>query len=468
MNSTVIIHIYNEEYLLPFWLNHHKNIFNHGIIIDYRSTDKSIEICKQICPTWNIITSRNLYFTAIDVDQEIMEIEEKLNGIKIALNVTEFIFCKKSLTNIFKNIDKDMWLEINFISPQAIDEKYPQNINELFLSLLNENVLFNDCRVRYIHNSINGKYSPGRHEVQTDNKLKTTDIQGLWLGYFPLNNHMLNRKLQIQKNIPVEETARQFGLHHKRSVIEILNDNYKLYNKSKLLNKINPDLYKILNNSLNNLNLYNQMHDTALYSGKYFAELYGKKNYTVLDIGGKDVNGTLRQFFESLDMLYICIDMEEDRSVDIVVKPNEKLPFETGSVDLVVSSSCFEHDPCFWMTFKEICRVIKKDGYIYMSAPSDGPYHKHPGDNWRFYGDAGQALAYWSGLQISNEEVYPVKVEETFFILPKNDIWRDFVCIWKRIDEKQTDIVLTDKLKFDNGKLRQKLMSEGYQCAYMI
>lgn len=67
MNSTVLIHIYNEEYLLPFWLNHHKNIFNHGIIIDYRSTDKSIEIYKQICPNWDIIISRNLYFTAIDV-----------------------------------------------------------------------------------------------------------------------------------------------------------------------------------------------------------------------------------------------------------------------------------------------------------------------------------------------------------------------------------------------------------------
>jgi SAM-dependent methyltransferase len=210
------------------------------------------------------------------------------------------------------------------------------------------------------------------------------------------------------------------------------------------------------------------MHDTSLTSGNFFAELYGQKNYTVLDIGGKDISKTLRRFFEKLDMLYICIDIEEDPSVDIVVKPNEKLPFRTGTIDLVISSSCFEHDPCFWMTFKEICRVLKKDGYFYMNAPSDGPYHKHPGDNWRFYGDAGQALAYWSGLKISNEEVYPVKVEETFFILPKNDIWRDFVCIWKRVDEKQTDIVLSDKLKFDNGKLRQKLLKEGYQCAYMI
>jgi hypothetical protein len=32
---TVISHIFNEEYLLPFWLEHHRTIFDHGIIIDY-------------------------------------------------------------------------------------------------------------------------------------------------------------------------------------------------------------------------------------------------------------------------------------------------------------------------------------------------------------------------------------------------------------------------------------------------
>jgi hypothetical protein len=60
INSTVIIHIYNEEYLLPFWLNHHKNIFNHGIIID-----NSINICKEICPT------RNPDFGHLNVDLEV-------------------------------------------------------------------------------------------------------------------------------------------------------------------------------------------------------------------------------------------------------------------------------------------------------------------------------------------------------------------------------------------------------------
>ena len=38
-------------------------------------------------------------------------------------------------------------------------------------------------------------------------------------------------------------------------------------------------------------------------------------------------------------------------------------------------------------------------------------------DNWRFYSDAGQALAYWSSHQFENEPVYHMKVVETFHIL---------------------------------------------------
>ena len=51
---TVISHIFNEEYLLPFWLENHKNMFDHGIIIDYCSTDSSVEIIKKYCPTWEL------------------------------------------------------------------------------------------------------------------------------------------------------------------------------------------------------------------------------------------------------------------------------------------------------------------------------------------------------------------------------------------------------------------------------
>jgi SAM-dependent methyltransferase len=203
------------------------------------------------------------------------------------------------------------------------------------------------------------------------------------------------------------------------------------------------------------------MHDTALIVGKYFAQIYGKENFKVIDLGGLNVNGSLKPFFTELNMEYVCVDLEKHPSVDIVIKPYEKLPFDDASVDLVISTSCFEHDPCFWITFKEICRIVKLGGYIYINAPSNGAYHKYPGDNWRFYSDAGQALAFWASKKINNEEVYPVKVNETFHIMPINDIWIDFVCIFERINERTDKFIIDEKISENIGPLKQKLIEKN-------
>ena len=214
------------------------------------------------------------------------------------------------------------------------------------------------------------------------------------------------------------------------------------------------------------------MHYTSLISGKSFSESYGigvlsildlGRECVVVDIGGKDVNGSLRSFFETKGMKFVCVDMESDKSVDIVSPPGEKLPFEVGSVDLIVSTSWFEHDPCFWLTFKEMTRIIKPSGYIYINAPTSGPYHCFPGDNWRFYSDAGQALAYWSGKQISNEQIYPVKVIETFNVV--GDCWNDFICVWKRVSMEniEQNIIVQSEILNNIGILERTINNYGLQ-----
>lgn len=206
------------------------------------------------------------------------------------------------------------------------------------------------------------------------------------------------------------------------------------------------------------------MHYTSLKSGQAFSESYGKiPNSLVVDVGGRNVNGSLRSFFETKGMNFVCIDIKADESVDIVIPPGEKLPFEDGSVDLIVSTSCFEHDPCFWLTFREMTRVVKPSGYIYINAPTSGPYHTYPGDNWRFYSDAGQALAYWSGKQISNETIYPVKVVETFNVL--GEIWNDFVCVWQRVNLEniEKNIIVHNEIINNIGILEQTINNYGLQ-----
>jgi len=213
------------------------------------------------------------------------------------------------------------------------------------------------------------------------------------------------------------------------------------------------------------------MHYSSYQACTKFAELYGKENMVVVEIGGRDVNGSMRQHFEGLKMKYICVDIEEHPSVDIVMKPNEPIKLKSGSVDMCISTSCFEHDPCFWVTFKEMCRITKMGGFIYANAPSRGDYHTFPGDNWRFYGDAAQALVYWSGLSYGYITPTPVTIEETFHInRTTNDEWNhwgDFVCIWKRVNEKEDSIVVSNEQKQHTGPLKGCLHDLGFQITNM-
>ena len=139
------------------------------------------------------------------------------------------------------------------------------------------------------------------------------------------------------------------------------------------------------------------MHDSAARIGRLFFDTYSE-NFTkdsnvkriVLEVGcGPDEtlkNKALEKGFE-----YKGVDQVHTDNPDDIYT----LPFEDGSVDIVVSSSCFEHDCFFWVTFLEIMRVLKPKGLFYLNAPSTGGYHCHPIDCFRYYPDAGFALEKW-------------------------------------------------------------------------
>lgn len=146
----------------------------------------------------------------------------------------------------------------------------------------------------------------------------------------------------------------------------------------------------------------------------------------VLDVGSYDVCGTLKPIFNKQN--YIGVDMAEGPNVDIVCK-NESLPFENNYFDVIVSSSCFEHDEFFWLTFLEISRVTKVNGFIYINAPSCGPYHPHPIDNWRFYKDSWKCLEKWA-----NKNNHTIKLVESY--IDDSDIspeWKDSIGIFTKL-----------------------------------
>ena len=176
------------------------------------------------------------------------------------------------------------------------------------------------------------------------------------------------------------------------------------------------------------------MHHSAYVNTEKFYKKYCEKDIEkkyILDIGSYNVNGTVRPIFEKGN--YIGMDMFEGPNVDVVANAHE-IPFEDGFFDIMVSISCFEHDDMFWVTFLEMCRVLKEGGYMCINAPSNGPYHAHPGDNWRFYIDSWKALEKWGKKQGYDIELVEHYIDETTPMGQHETrrIWNDSVAIYRK------------------------------------
>jgi SAM-dependent methyltransferase len=177
------------------------------------------------------------------------------------------------------------------------------------------------------------------------------------------------------------------------------------------------------------------MHPTALQNASFFSSQYLNKftEGTILDLGSQDVNGSLKSVMPS-SMKYIGVDFVPGRGVDVVLDDPYKLPFESESVDVVVSSSVFEHSEMFWLVFLEILRILKPHGLLYLNVPSNGTFHRYPVDCWRFYPDSGKALVTWSKRNGLN----PLLVE-SYTSKQWMSQWNDYVAVFVKDEKHASD-----------------------------
>jgi len=173
------------------------------------------------------------------------------------------------------------------------------------------------------------------------------------------------------------------------------------------------------------------MHDTAMEFGERFFSTYinGAKNLVIADIGSQDVNGSLRSVAPQGNN-YIGVDFVAGRGVDRIINDPYSLPFEDNSVDVCLSSSCFEHSEFFWLLYNEIMRILKPSGIFYLNVPSNGDFHRYPVDCWRLYPDSGVALQNWG-----RRNGYNTVLLESFTGVQKNDIWNDFVAVFLKDEQ---------------------------------
>ena len=236
---TVICHFYNEEVLLPWWLTHHKHIFDHGIMIDYGSTDNSYNLIRQICPSWEIRKTKNEFFDAIAVDDEVMEIERELHNWRMALNVTEFLY--GNYDHLKDTREQKQFLIGNYVFVDMEDIEKGQTILDQnhplykqrywgYDEFANDGVSKGGLMAR-MNRSIHTypiAYPGGRHFG--DRKKKSfDDLVIFYYGWYDVSSKGLQRKIQIQDKIGYG------GEQHKH-------DEQSFYYINKELQKLSIDL----------------------------------------------------------------------------------------------------------------------------------------------------------------------------------------------------------------------------------
>jgi SAM-dependent methyltransferase len=193
------------------------------------------------------------------------------------------------------------------------------------------------------------------------------------------------------------------------------------------------------------------MHPSAMSNGNFFFQNYSSyfakdKSTVVVEIGSQDVNGSLKDVCPK-EFKYIGVDFIKAKNVDVILDDPYKLPFGDGSVDIILTSSCFEHSEMFWVVYLEVLRILKPKGLFYMNVPSRGGYHLFPVDCWRFYPDSGIALSNWGARNGYNNLMLESYTQE-------DGGWGDFVAIYLK-DASFADSfpsrILNSKRDFING-----------------
>lgn len=200
------------------------------------------------------------------------------------------------------------------------------------------------------------------------------------------------------------------------------------------------------------------MHTSAMNNGQRFFETYAsafspEKNLKIVEIGSQDVNGSLRSVAPS-NFAYVGVDFVAGKGVDIILDDPYTLPFENDSVDMIVSSSCFEHSEMFWLVFLEVMRVLKPKGLFYLNVPSNGIFHRYPVDCWRFYPDSGRALITWARRNAINAALL-----ESYISKQTGDGFNDFVAVFIKDEKFAKDFqgrILDKKTDIYNGVLHNE------------
>lgn len=151
------------------------------------------------------------------------------------------------------------------------------------------------------------------------------------------------------------------------------------------------------------------MHQSSLKNMKIACEkisIFSKTNLNVLDVGGRDLNQDRSYYslFQHITKSYHIADIAPGEMVTHLMTDMYTIPAESNYYDLIVSGQTIEHVKNPFKLVLEMKRVLKKDSFIILIAPSAGPRHDII-DCWRIMDDGFKAIAEDVGLEIIDDWV---------------------------------------------------------------
>lgn len=204
VKTTILTHIYNEEQLLPLWLEHHSKYFDRGIVVDFASTDNSRKIISKY-PKFEIYDSTIEMFDAARLDKMMIEFEKEVKGTRIVLNTTEFLLGNP------KKAKRDLF--IPSVSLLNMETDLPFDWSKQFFEQRKYGISFENYfqyrRSRILAQNL-PNYPIGRHFEHVD----SDDFIIVHVGECLVNQKMIDRKLQIQHKIPDSDKDQGLGRQH--------------------------------------------------------------------------------------------------------------------------------------------------------------------------------------------------------------------------------------------------------------
>lgn len=143
-------------------------------------------------------------------------------------------------------------------------------------------------------------------------------------------------------------------------------------------------------------NYYDLNTTLSEYLDEFKSHFIGKK---ILDIGAGEI--PFKDYYEGLNVKTCDIQNNSDNSIDYIIIPGQKLPFNNEAFDVIFLFDVLEHVENEMFFLSECNRILSSGGMIVANIPFMYRFHEIPYDYRRYTPSGLKSILDTSGFNLS-------------------------------------------------------------------